>query len=187
MTVRRVLLWGFMASGKSAVGARAARLLGWRHIDLDREIVRRTGKPIARIFQDEGEAAFRTLERAVADEHLRTCSAVLSPGGGWVTQREVLDQLPDGTLTIWLKVDADTVLERVHAERGGPERPLLSSPDPAARVRALLAEREPLYARAMHTILTDGRRLDDIAAEVAGLTRTLLIASEEGNPDTDGK
>lgn len=187
MTVRRVLLWGFMASGKSAVGARAARLLGWRHVDFDREIVRRSGKPIARIFQDEGETAFRALEREVAERHLRQQRAVLSSGGGWVTQRGVLDHLPEGTLTIWLKVAAATVLDRVQSQRGGPERPLLSSPDPDTRIRTLLAEREPLYARAMYTVLTDGRSLDDIAAEVAGLTRALLNASEEGYPDTDGK
>ena len=182
-----MLLWGFMASGKSAVGAGAARLLGWRHIDFDREIVRREGRPIARIFEDEGEAAFRALEREVAEEHLGQSRVVLSPGGGWVTQRGAVDHLPDGTLTIWLKVDPETVIERIQAERDGPERPLLSSPDPAARIRALLAEREPLYARATYTISTDGRGLDDIAAEVAGLTRTLPNASEEGNPDTDGK
>lgn len=186
MSVQRVILWGFMASGKSAVAARAARLLGWRHVDLDTEIVRRAGQPIADIFREKGEPAFRALERAVSDEFLVRDELVISPGGGWVTQRGILDDLPAGTLTIWLKVEPDTVLRRVRADRGGPERPLLSSPDPAARVRTLLAEREPLYARARHTITTDERSVDELAAQVVALVRPLLNVSEEGNSESDG-
>src|SRR5690606_3123246 len=60
--IERVLLWGFMASGKTAVGARLAARLGWDHLDLDDEIVRRAGKPISEIFREDGETAFRTLE-----------------------------------------------------------------------------------------------------------------------------
>ena len=83
VAIVRVLLWGFMASGKTAVGARLADRLGWTHVDLDEEIVRRAGKPITRIFQEEGEAAFRALEADATRDLLARTRAVLSPGGGW--------------------------------------------------------------------------------------------------------
>lgn len=186
MSVERVILWGFMASGKSAVAARAARLLGWRHVDLDTEIVRRAGQPIADIFREQGEPAFRALEREVTGVFLAEGGVVISPGGGWVTQPGMLDRLPAGTLTVWLRVEPDTVLRRVRADHGGPERPLLSSPDPVARVRTLLAEREPLYARARHAISTDERTVDELAAEVVALVHPLLNVSDEGNSESDG-
>lgn len=186
VNVQRVILWGFMASGKSAVAARAAMLLGWRHIDLDSEIVRRARRPIAEIFRDQGEGAFRALEREVTGEFLRENHVVLSPGGGWVTQAGILDDLPAGTLTVWLRVEPETVLRRVRADLHGPERPLLASSEPEARVRALLAEREPLYARARHAISTDERTLDELAAEVVALVRPPLNVSDEANPEIDG-
>ena len=169
--IERVLLWGFMASGKTAVGAGLAKRLGWVHVDLDDAIVQRAGKSIARIFREEGEATFRALERAVSGEQLARTHAVLSPGGGWITNEELVDAIPAGTLTVWLAVRPGTVLQRLRTDVTGPERPLLSTPDPEDRIRTLLSQREPLYARADLRIPTDDRSVESIVAELEDLVR----------------
>jgi shikimate kinase len=186
VAIERVLLWGFMASGKTAVGARLAERLGWEHVDLDEEIVRRAGKSIARIFGEEGEAAFRSLEADATRDLLARSRAVLSPGGGWVTNERVLDLIPPGTLTVWLRVAPDTVLERLRADPGGPERPLLSAPDPEVRIRSLLAQREAAYGRAAHTIPTDGRSVESIVAEIEAIVRPALSISRRRIETSDG-
>jgi shikimate kinase len=186
VVIERVLLWGFMASGKTAVGARLAERLGWEHVDLDAEIVRRAGKSIARIFQEEGESAFRGLEAEATRELLERRRAVLSPGGGWVMNQGVLDRIPAHTLTVWLRVEPDTVLERLRADAGGAERPLLAAPDPAQRIRTLLAEREAAYERAAHVIPTDGRSVESIVAEIETLIRPALSAPQSRTESFDG-
>lgn len=181
-----MLLWGFMASGKTAVGSRLAARLGWEHVDLDAVIVRRAGKPIAEIFRQEGEAAFRALEMAVSRDHLARTKSVISPGGGWITNEGVLDQLPSGTLTVWLRVTPDTVLKRLRRGRGAPTRPLLADPDPAQRVRTLLAQREPLYRRAARIVETDGRSVASVVAEIAAFVQPPLSASQRRPEISDG-
>jgi shikimate kinase len=186
VAIERVLLWGFMASGKTAVGARLAERLGWEHVDLDEEIVRRAGKPIARIFREEGEAAFRALEAEATRDLLARTRAVLSPGGGWVMNDGVLERIPEDTLTVWLRVSPETVLARLRADPGGPERPLLSAPDPEVRIRSLLAQREPAYRRAAHAIPTDGRSVESIVAEIEAIVRPALSPSQRRIESSDG-
>lgn len=171
MPIERVLLWGFMASGKTAVGAGLAARLGWSHVDLDDEIVRRAGKPIADIFREDGEAAFRELETRSTQDLLGRPHTVFSPGGGWVTNPGLQDTIPDGTLTIWLRVEPETVIARVTADAVGAVRPLLLTPDPGDRIRRLLAEREPAYGRAARAIPTDHRSVESIVAEIEDLVR----------------
>lgn len=186
MPTERVLLWGFMASGKTLVGARLAGRLGWTHLDLDDEIVRRAGKPIARIFREDGEAAFRALEAESSRDLLERVNTVFSPGGGWVTNPGVLDEIPENTLTVWLQVTPEAVLERLRGDSAGPERPLLSTPDPEERIRRLLDEREPAYARAARSIPTDGRSVESIVAEIEAIVRPTLSESERRTQTLDG-
>ena len=171
MPIERVLLWGFMASGKTAVGSALAARLGWSHLDLDEEIVRRAGKPVVSIFREEGEAAFRALEIACTRDILSHHNAVISPGGGWITNPGVQDAIPPRTLTVWLRVSPEAVLARLRLDQGGPERPLLATSDPDARIRSLLAEREPAYARAERAIMTDGRSVASIVDELETIVR----------------
>lgn len=186
VTIERVLLWGFMASGKTAVGRALAGRLQWKHVDLDDEIVRRAGKPIARIFREDGERAFRALEAEATGDVLTSPRTVLSPGGGWVTNAGVVDLIPAHTLTVWLQVSPDTVLERLHEDPDGPERPLLSTRDPSARIRQLLVEREPAYALAAHSIPTDDRSVESIVDELVELVRPGLSPPERRTQITDG-
>ena len=162
--VRRVVLVGMMAAGKSAVGARLARALGWRHLDLDHLIEREAGRSIAEIFASEGEAGFRDREARASRSVAGRSRVGLSPGGGWITRPGALESLGAGTLSVWLRVEPEEVARR--ASSGVRARPLLAVPDPVAAVRRLLDERAPLYARAELWIDTGGRTPDEIAERV---------------------
>jgi shikimate kinase len=167
----RVILWGFMASGKTAAGGMVARRLGWEHADLDVEIVKAQGREISAIFASEGEASFRALELEATRSWIEKPRLVLTPGGGWVTNPAVRELIPPTTLTVWLQVSPEVVLERVAAERGGAERPLLRGEDPLGTVRRLLAAREPLYRTARLHVPTDGRTLEEITDRIVAAVR----------------
>lgn len=162
-SVRRILLIGFMAAGKTTVGRLLAERLGWRFVDVDEEIVRRSGQTVPDIFREHGEAVFRALESRLAAEVRTLEQAVIAPGGGWVTTAGALDELPEGTFVVWLRVSAE---EAVRRAGGGADRPLLAGADPLDRARALLAERESLYRRADLVVDVDDRTPADITDEV---------------------
>lgn len=161
---RRVLLVGFMASGKTSVGRRLARMLGWEFIDFDHEIERRTGLSVPELFQRYGEPRFREWEARLTRELADRTEVVLAPGGGWITQPELLDLVREGTLVVWLRVSPEEVVRR--AGRALSHRPLLAGPDPLARAKELLARRESLYAMADLAIDVDRRRTADVAREI---------------------
>lgn len=160
---RRVLLLGFMASGKSTVGRRVARELGWRLADADAEVERRSGSTISEIFAREGEAGFRRREAAVVEELLDLSECVVVPGGGWVASGpDRLDGLPPDTLSVWLRVTPEEAVRRARA--AGPGRPLLDrAEDPVAEARRLLEERAPRYRQARLHLDTGGTEPVDVA------------------------
>lgn len=169
--VQRVVLIGFMGSGKSTVGRVLADRLGWIHIDFDQVIERERRLTIAQIFEREGEAAFRALEAEVTRRVISSRDAVLTPGGGWVTNPELLSLVPDETLLAWLRVGPAEVVRRVQADPGAP-RPLLEGADPARRISRLMEQREPLYRAAPVVIDVDGRHPASLAAELERLVRS---------------
>lgn len=175
--VERVVLLGFMAAGKTAVGAELARRLGWAHVDLDHEIERREGRTVARIFAEDGEARFRELEARATAELASRSRLILSPGGGWITGEGNLEALGAATLSVWLQVSPEEAVRRASATPG--ERPLLAGPDPLEAARRLLEARAPLYARAGLQVDTAGRT----PAQVADIIETELRA--RGGPASE--
>lgn len=169
--VQRVLLVGFMASGKTTVGRLLADRLGWTHIDLDQEIEREQDSTVAEIFDREGEAAFRSLEAQVTRRLITRRRAVITPGGGWITNPALVAMVPDGTLTAWLRISPAEVVRRVRAD-AGPPRPLLAGADPAERIERLMEQREPLYAAAAVVLDVDGRAPASIADELEIIVRS---------------
>jgi len=166
---RRIVLVGFMAAGKSAVGRALARELGWRFLDMDREIARQEERSVQAIFRDDGEAGFRAIEERVAGELLARDGVVLASGGGWPCRPGRLDSVPPGTLSIWIQVRVDVIVERASRRRGS--RPLLDVPDPEARARELLAEREPWYQMADWTVSGDHGSPAQVARRIAARLR----------------
>ena len=145
-----IYLVGFMGSGKSTVGKLLAEKLGWEFVDLDAEIEREAGKPIARVFDEEGEAAFREIETAAVTR--QTCAVrggrarVVALGGGAYIAERNRWKLEDAGLTIWLDLDGNALWERVRHET---DRPLARD---AERFQSLLAERRPIYALADYKV-----------------------------------
>ena len=162
--VRNIILVGFMGSGKSSVGRALSRLCGWSRVDADDEIVSRAGKPIADIFRDSGEDAFRALERAVMKDLCEASGRIISGGGGSFIDEENRRIMLDGGTVFYLSARPETVHWRV--TRGNPDapaRPLLGAGNPLERIRELLAQRAPAYAQAHHIIETDDMSTDQVA------------------------
>jgi XRE family aerobic/anaerobic benzoate catabolism transcriptional regulator len=155
-----------MASGKSTVGRLLAARLGWSFVDFDREVEKRAGRSVARIFLEQGEEAFRALEGQVGGELLRRERVVLAAGGGWAARPGRLESVPAHTLTVWLQVDAATALARSTATPA--TRPLLEPGARGARARAesLLAAREPFYARCQLHVDTVGASPDTVVEAI---------------------
>lgn len=173
--VRRVVLVGFMAAGKTSVGRELAERLGWRFIDFDAEIERRAGRSVPELFSQEGEAAFRRMEADLTRELAGLSHVVLAPGGGWVAQPGLLDQLGAGSLVVWLRLSAEEAVRRSEAAPGA--RPLLAGHEPLAAARRLLESREGSYARANWTVDVEDRTVEEV---VALLAERLLEAGVEG-------
>ena len=168
-TPSRILLVGFMASGKSAVGREVARLLDWRFLDFDEEIRRETGQEIADIFAGAGEAGFRAIEARMGRRLLRRDRVVLASGGGWAAGPGHMEGLAGDTLSVWLRVTPETAVER--ARRQGVERPLLTVARPVERARRLLARREPCYRLARLTLDGENVSVATLAGRIAQLAR----------------
>ena len=156
-------LVGFMGTGKSTVGRRVAPRLGFRFLDSDREIERTAGRTVARIFAEEGEAAFRARERCfIVSGHPRT-GCVVACGGGLVVPRGMIARLRRRGVVICLQAAPATVLRRTVR---GPHRPLLGTGGRGARVRELLAAREKIYRAVGPGVRTDGRPVREVVAQV---------------------
>ena len=163
--IERVILVGFMAAGKTTVGRHLAERLGWRFVDFDQEIVRRSGQTVPDIFRDHGESVFRALEARLTDELSSMRRAVIAPGGGWVTSPAAFERVPPDTMIVWLRVSAEEAVRR--AATGRVSRPLLAGDDPLGRARELIAQREELYRRADVVIDVDERTPDQVAEAIA--------------------
>lgn len=180
--VRRVVLVGFMAAGKTTVGRRVARLLGWDFVDFDAIIEARTGMSIHEIFRLRGEAQFRFLEASLTEEFGCADNVVIAPGGGWITRPAVLDAVCPGALLVWLRVSAGEVVRRALLD--AVKRPLLAGDDPLEKAILLLGRREPYYRMAHAVVDVDGRGVDDVADEITGLIRVRSDPSAAGRwPD----
>ena len=152
-----------MGTGKTTVGRAVAQRLGYQLLDSDVEIERQAGKPIPEIFATQGEPAFRALERAFIEQGHPATQCVVACGGGLVVQPGMLDLLKTKGVVICLHASLETILART---QGSKHRPLLNVEDPMERIRALYAQREPIYRQSGTVILTDGRQLNAIAAHV---------------------
>src|SRR4051812_39394557 len=156
-------LVGFMGTGKTTVGRAVAHKLNFHLVDSDHEIERQQNKLIPEIFAQDGEPAFRNMERSFIETGHAVERTVVSCGGGLVIQPGMLDLLKSKGVVVCLHASIETILARTARHRN---RPLLDVADPDARVRALFAEREPIYRQSDTVILTDSRPLHDIVGHV---------------------
>jgi shikimate kinase len=165
MTAQRVALIGFMGAGKSTVGVLLAGQLGWDFVDTDALVEQRAGAPVAVIFAERGEAAFRDLEASVLSDLAARSRAVFATGGGAPAQARNAGFFA-AAATFHLRVTLETALAR--ARSSGP-RPLLLRGDEA--VRELFESRQPVYERLGTGVDTEGRDPGEIAVEIVRFLR----------------
>lgn len=160
-----IVLTGFMGTGKTAVGRRLAKRLGWRFVDLDALIEAGARCSIARIFAERGEAVFRRFERRTVARVVRERHQVIATGGGTFVDPRNQTRLRVSGPVVCLTAKPQIILNRLG--RRCSERPLLAgSPRPLARVRELLAQRAGAYAKADVTIDTTHLALDDVVERI---------------------
>ena len=162
-SIHNLALIGFMGTGKSCVGRLVADSLHFTFLDTDHVIEARAGKRISDIFAQEGEPAFRQLERRVVEELTRRQRTVIATGGGLPAQEGNLASLKTHALVLCLWASPEVILERV---RGHDHRPLLNEPDPLAKIRELLAAREAYYRQADVLVNTEMRSVREVAQHV---------------------
>ena len=174
-----IVLTGFMGTGKTAVGREVARRLGCPFVDMDAVIEARAGKPISRIFSEEGEPVFRQMEADLCWELAGQDGAVIATGGGALVNPANRETLAASSVLVCLQAGVDEILERVGEAK---DRPLLSVSDPGGEVRQLLAARRDAYAAIPWQVDTNGRTPSQIADEIVALAscRTLPVATPGG-------
>jgi shikimate kinase len=172
----KLILTGFMATGKSAVARVLARRLSWRLLDCDMEIVKRAGKPIPEIFRIHGEAYFRALERAmildIANDRRRCpqghtpLPAVVATGGGAIVDRDNFAALSRAGVIVCLTARPEVIARRV-----GPRaksRPMLAQGGKPVkkRISELIAARSEAYRRAPVSVDTSDMNIEQAATAV---------------------
>ena len=170
MPERPLILTGFMGSGKSSVGRVLAKRLACPFIDLDNEIVVAAGRTINEIFAQDGEQAFRRQETICLEKVLQLGRSVIATGGGIVIAAENRSLMRARGIVVNLEVSLSQVLERLH---GATDRPLFNGSDPANSVKLLMDGRKQFYAEADIRIDTDGKSVEDVAAEILSCVKGL--------------
>jgi shikimate kinase len=172
-----VVLVGLPGSGKTTVGRGLAHHLGVEFADSDAAIEALAGKAIPEIFVDEGEQVFRALEEQAVAQALSVHRGVLALGGGAILSASTRQRLA-GHQVVYLEVSLPDAIARVGLGQG---RPVLAL-NPRATLRALAAEREPLYREvARHTLSTSQLTPSQVVQRLAA-----LLGRPEGTPSPDG-
>lgn len=167
MTGPLAVIVGAPGAGKSTVGRRVARALDVRFRDTDHDIEAQAGKPVSEIFIDDGEAAFRRMEKSAVATALGNHAGILALGGGAILDADTRALLASQRV-VWLRVGSADAAARVGLTGA---RPLLLG-NVRGRLITLLEERNSLYEQvASITIDTDGRSIDDVTADVVAALR----------------
>jgi shikimate kinase len=163
-TLNNIFLVGPMGAGKSTIGRQLANKLHKDFKDSDHEIVHRTGASIPLIFEIEGEEGFRKREHDVIDALTSQNNLVLATGGGAVLNEENRKNLVTRGTVIYLFATVEQLYQRTARDRN---RPLLQTEDPKAKLRELMAERDPLYRQVADFVLyTDARSVHSVVKEI---------------------
>lgn len=151
--MKRIILIGYMGSGKTTVGRALAKELGLQFYDLDWYIESRRRKTIPQLFAERGEEGFREIEHNMLHEVAEFEDIVLSCGGGTPCFYDNIDYMNSLGEVIWLKADPEVLYK--HLLMGKTERPLLKGKSPEELItfiREQLEKREPFYSKARHVL-----------------------------------
>lgn len=166
--MNNIYLLGFMATGKTSVGRKLAKMKKWRFLDLDDLIELRQRMTISDIFAKKGEAYFRSVEKNILREVSKEKRFVIACGGGIVLNKENIAVMKQTGKLICLEASVEAILKRA---RGSSARPLLNVDDQKERIVSLLAFRKPFYRQVDHTIDTSKLSEDQVAKKIAALLK----------------
>jgi shikimate kinase len=164
-------LIGYRATGKTTLAKMLAEALGWEWLDADVEIERAAGKCIARIFAEDGEAAFRDLESRIIADLCHRERLVLATGGGAPLREESRGALRAAGKVVWLTAKPETIYARMSGDATTADRrPNLTDHAPLEEIVQLLARREPIYREtADFAIDTENRDPEELTKEILRL------------------
>jgi XRE family transcriptional regulator, aerobic/anaerobic benzoate catabolism transcriptional regulator len=161
----RIALIGLRGAGKSTLGSRLGKERNVPFIELDREIEKDTGMPLAEIFSLYGQSGYRAIEKRTLERVFHDCErAVVSVGGGVVSEKETYDYLLAHCYTIWIKAQPEEHMSRVIAQ--GDLRAMAGSDRAMEDLRRILEAREPLYRKADMHLDTAGNSVDESFAKL---------------------
>jgi XRE family aerobic/anaerobic benzoate catabolism transcriptional regulator len=170
----RIALIGLRGAGKSTLGVKLAQALKAPFIELDREIAKEAGMDLSEIFSLYGQSGYRRIEQRVLERILREYPrAVLSVGGGVVSEKETYDRLLASCFTVWVKANPEDYMARVTAQ--GDFRAMAENDEAMEDLRRILEAREPFYRKADLHLDTSGE-----SAEQSFLKLKQALQSEIG-------
>src|SRR5438876_6113219 len=168
-----IALIGLRGAGKSTLGKRLAKKIGWSFVELNKEIEAQNGLSVAEIIALYGQEGFRRMEQAALGQLLaRKEPMVLATGGGIVSEPLTFDLILSSFYTIWLKAEPEEHMARVRSQ--GDLRPMADDRSAMAELRTILLSREPLYARASAVVDTAGLTVDAAAARLIDAVAPVL-------------
>jgi shikimate kinase len=167
--VARVVLTGFMGTGKTEVGERLARRLGRPFVDTDALVEAAAGRSVAELFAAEGEGRFRALERQAVAQACSVPDAVIATGGGTLVDPENRRRLAAAGPIVCLTAEPGEILRRLGDVESRPLLAGYAGDARLARIRGLLAERAAAYAAATHAIDTTRLSIEQVVERVRAL------------------
>ena len=160
-----IALIGLRGAGKSTLGAKLAASVSLPFVELDREVEKEAGAPLAEVFAMYGQDAFRRFERRALERVLaEQPRAVIATGGSLVTDPGTYELLLERCRCVWLKATAQEHMARVLAQ--GDTRPFKGRSAALDEIRKLLADRDRLYGRAGAVVDTSGKSARQALAEL---------------------
>ena len=153
-----------MGAGKTTIGNRLARALGFQFFDSDREIVKSTGAEISLIFDIEGETSFRVREKKMVDSLTKINDSIIATGGGAILDSDSRQKLQSRGFVVYLKSSIETLAERTQNDK---HRPLLQNKERTETIEKLMRQRAPLYESiADMTVDTSNASVKEIVKQI---------------------
>lgn len=174
-TDSNIILVGFMGTGKTAVGKKLAEKLNMTFLDMDEVIEQRAGKSIPQIFAEDGEAHFRSLEKALVRELAKKTGLVIGAGGGIVLNPENIHNYSRSGLVVCLSATPQVILERVAKDTN---RPLLAGGDKMKKIRDLLESRRKFYDAIPCQVDTTELNIEQVVDRIIALYNALRSSAD---------
>ncbi|WP_332060296.1 shikimate kinase [Bartonella sp. CB74] len=160
---RALVFVGLMGAGKSVIGKRVSTMLNLPFYDSDQEIEKAAQMTISELFKIHGESEFRAFEQRIILNLIQKSPLVLATGGGAYINEEIRKTIHENGISIWLKVDLNTLMKRVSRNQ---TRPLLQTENPKETMQKLMEQRYPIYAKANLTINSHKKNRHTVAQNV---------------------